>query len=72
MRNQIRLETLKDMNDFVNIASQFKGNIHLTDSCGLCVSAKSLLGVMYSMEFDEVWIESDEDIYHAIERFIVE
>ena len=71
MKVQIRLDTLHDVQDFVRIATAMHGNIFITDGNGLKVSAKSLLGAVYAMEFDELWCESDEDIYRNISDFIV-
>ena len=47
------------------------GDIHITDNKGLRVNAKSLLGAMYSLEFEELWCESEFDIYRNIEDFII-
>lgn len=71
MRVQIRLDTMRDAQDFVNIASKMHGSVYITDNTGLKVSAKSLLGALYAMEFSELWCESEEDIYRNIEDFIV-
>lgn len=71
MKAQIRLDTMRDVQDFVNIATRMHGNVYITDNAGLKVSAKSLLGVLYAMEFEELWCEADEDIYRNIEDFIV-
>ena len=62
---------MRDVQDFVNIATRMHGNVYITDNAGLKVSAKSLLGVLYAMEFEELWCEADEDIYRNIEDFIV-
>lgn len=71
MKAQIRLDTMRDVQDFVNIATRMHGNVYITDNAGLKVSAKSLLGALYAMEFEELWCEADEDIYRNIEDFIV-
>ena len=71
MKAQIRLDTMRDVQDFVNIATRMHGNVYITDNAGLRVSAKSLLGALYAMEFEELWCEADEDIYRNIEDFIV-
>lgn len=71
MKAQIRLDTLSDIQRFVKIVTKYSGAVHITDNNGLRVSAKSILGAMYALEFDELWCESDEDIYHAIEDFII-
>ena len=71
MRVQIRLDTMSDVHRFVQIASMQKCSVHITDGEGLKVSAKSILGALYALEFDKLWCESEDDIYHAIEKFIV-
>lgn len=71
MKAQIRLDTLRDVQDFVNIATSMEGNVYITDNAGLKVSAKSLLGAIYALEFEELWCESEEDIYHSIQNFVV-
>ena len=71
MKARIRLDTFPDVQRFVSIATAQKGRVHITDDNGLKVSAKSLLGALYALEFDELWCESEEDIYHAIEDFII-
>ena len=71
MKVQIRLDTMRDVQDFVRIATKMEGKVHITDGAGLKVSAKSLLGALYAMEFEELWCESENDIYRNIEDFIV-
>lgn len=71
MRAKIRLDTMKDINQFVAICNRVLVPVHITDGAGLKVSAKSVLGVMYSMEFTDIWCECEEDIYSQIEHFIV-
>ena len=71
MRTKIRLDTMKDINQFVAICNKVSAPVHITDGSGLKVSAKSVIGVMYSMEFDEIWLESTVNIYNQIEKFVV-
>jgi hypothetical protein len=71
MRSKINLDTMKDINDFVRICTRIPVPVHITDGAGLKVSGKSLLGVMYAMEFDDIWCECEKDIYLDIEKFIV-
>lgn len=72
--NRIRLDGLSDVRDFLNIVNGLDGRIEL---CNLPknyrINAKSQLGVlMASSEWgDNIWIDSDKDIYSKIERFIV-
>ena len=70
MKVKIELDTLSDVRDFVNIATSVAAPVHLVSE-HFRVSAKSLLGAMYTMEWAEVWCECDEDIYHKIEKFVI-
>ena len=71
MRVRVRLDTMKDINQFVVACSKVGAPVYITDGAGLKVSAKSVLGVMYSMEFDTIWCECEEDIYYQIEPFAI-
>ena len=71
MRNRIRIDTVKQANELAAITGKFNGRITITDGQGLTVNAKSVLGALHAMEFNELWIESENDIYMAIEPFIV-
>lgn len=68
---KIRLDTLSEVHQFVKVASSVNGHITITDKQGLRVSGKSVLGMLYAMEFEELWCESDTEVYHLIESFIV-
>ena len=71
MKAKIRLETLSDVQKFVSIATKFNFSVNLTDGDGFTVSAKSLLGALYSMEWKNIYCECEKDIYREIEKFIV-
>lgn len=71
MKAKVRIDTLSDALAFVKITSTLSGKIVLCDNEGLKVNAKSLLGVLHSIEFNELWCESDEDIRSRINEFIV-
>ena len=72
MRNKIRLDTVKDCNEFVQIVQALPGKITIVDeSNGYRVNGKSILGAIASMEFDDLYVESENDIYMHIEKFIV-
>ncbi len=74
MKVKIRLDTMKDINQFVAICSKLPVDVpaYITDGAGLKVSAKSILGVMYSMEFDEIWCETEANLYYELNRFIID
>jgi hypothetical protein len=71
MKVRIRLDTMKDINQFVSICSKVPEAVHVSDGAGLKVSAKSILGVMYSMEFDEIWCETEANLYSQLDKFII-
>ena len=62
---------MSDINEFVAITTKCNGRIVVKDDEGHCVNAKSLLGMMYAMEFKELYIEAEENIYREISKFIV-
>lgn len=72
MKYRIRLDTMSDVNKFVKIATKHPGKIMLSDGENFTVSGKSLLGAMYTMEWDQVFCESDTEIYRLIKDFIVD
>ena len=74
MRAKIRLDTVTDVNKFVNIVAGLKQPITITDGNNLRVNAKSVIGVLHAMEFDNLICETDEDndIYMAIKEFVIE
>lgn len=71
MRNRIRIDTIKQANELAAIATNLNGKITITDGQGLTVNAKSVIGALHAMEFNELWLESENDIYMAIEPFII-
>lgn len=71
MRYKIRLDTMAEINRFVGVATKHTGKITLTDGDNFMVNGKSLLGAMYTFEWDQIYCESDTEIYHLIKDFIV-
>ena len=70
MKVEVRLDTQTDILEFVRTVTPVQAPVYLT-SDGLRVSAKSLLGAIYTLEWAEIWCECEKDIYHLIERFVV-
>ena len=70
MRVRVELVTSDDARRFVNIATQIKEPVYLVGE-DFRVSAKSLLGALCSMEWNELWCECERDIYTKIEKFVV-
>ena len=71
MKVKFRLDTGADAIKFSNIASRLAADVYVFDNNGLRVNAKSVLGMLYTLEFDELWCESNKDIYSHIEEFVV-
>lgn len=73
MRVKLNLDKASTIRDFVVVASTVKGNVYLTNNNHqYVVSAKSLLGAMYSLEWSEgVWLEcEDENAYSVFRQFM--
>ena len=71
MQNRIRLDTMKDIQKFVEIVSRVDEDVLLKDNAGHCVSAKSLIGALYSFEWEAIYCECDKDISGAILPWII-
>ena len=69
---KIELVTTSDIVKFVNIATAEDGTIKLVDDSGFCVSGKSLLGAMATVEWSSLYCVSDADIYTKIQKFCVD
>ena len=68
-KTKIELVGMSDINKFIAITTKLPGVIKLTDGENYSVSAKSLLGALASMEWDELYCESETDIYTHIAEF---
>lgn len=68
----MNLITLKDVLDFAQKVSEIDGDVFLTDSSnGYRINAKSILGIAATIEWHDVWIESEnEAIYNAVKDYI--
>ena len=70
MRIKIRLDTMSEVTSFVADMTKSGANVFLTDrNRNFIVSAKSMLGAVYSMEWEEVWCESDDNIFHIVNKY---
>lgn len=68
---QISLVTMQDINDFVGIATEYGKTLKLTDKENYTVNAASILGVRYSLEWNSLYLLSEEDVYSLFSRFII-
>ena len=72
MKYKIILDTVSDVNTFVkNVSAETKATVTVTDNRGLRVNAKSLMGMLYALEFEELWCESDTEIYEKIKDYVI-
>lgn len=71
MRMKINLDTQSKALKFFEIASRLEDqNIYLVSGDGtLRAHAKSIMGVLYSMEFSDLWVESAVDHYYSFSQF---
>lgn len=71
MKMKINLDTKTKAIELFKIASTLPDqNIYLVNGDGtLRAHAKSIMGVLYSMEFNDLWIESANDHYFAFKEF---
>ena len=71
MRQKIRLDTMSDVQKFVEVASTVGDEVILEDGNGHRVSASSLLGVLYSMEWTHIYCYCTKDISGVILPWII-
>lgn len=71
MKYKIVLDTVSDITNFVkNVSLATEAKVTVTDGCGLRVNAKSMIGMLYALEFEELWCESDTEIYEKIRQWV--
>ena len=69
---KIVLDTVSDVTNFVkNVSIARDATVTVTDGNGLRVNAKSIIGMLYALEFDELWCESDTEIYEKIKDYVI-
>jgi hypothetical protein len=72
MKAKVNLDTMSRINAFVSICSRLDCKVNLIDGNGYCVSAKSLLGAICTMDWNQVFIECEKDIYAYVQEFLAE
>lgn len=67
-RMKIWLETGSDILKFVHLAERCPKEmlLNIIDGKGMCVSARSFLGVTYAREFKHMWLVSNSDKIHTL------
>ena len=72
MRAKINIDTLSKINALVAVCSQLDCKVNLVDGEGYCVSAKSLMGAVATMDWNNVYVECERDIYTDIREFVAD
>ena len=71
-RIEVRIDTQTDVYEFVKLANEIEDEIYLKDNSGHCVNGKSLLGCLYTLEFDHIYVESNfNSLSNKFNKFIV-
>lgn len=71
-RSEIHLDTLREVNAFVAKMSSVNEPVFLIDGANLRVSAKSVIGALYTLEWSKLFVESDIDLGEMISEFRVD
>ena len=72
MKVKINLDKFSTILQFVKICEEIDAPVYLTDGNHYRVSAKSLIGAMATVEWDELWCECETDIFMKLKPFVVE
>lgn len=70
-RYRVKLTTIGDIVEFFKITTHLPYAVVLRDSANYCISAKSILGAIPCVNWDEVYCESEGDIRTEIEKFCI-
>jgi hypothetical protein len=70
-RTQIRLDTLTEVNKFVEVMSRLDEPVWLEDGGNIRVSAKSMLACLYSLEWKRIYVFCERDINACLMPWIV-
>lgn len=70
MRVKVNLDTMSRINAFVAVCSRLDCKVDLIDGNGYRVSAKSLVGALATMDWNQVFIECERDIYAYVQDFL--
>ena len=72
MKMKINLDTQSDVLEFCKIVSGVNGEVRVVGVDGgqkVSINAKSLLGLLYCQTWNDIWCESEQDIYSMISKF---
>jgi hypothetical protein len=73
MKIKINLDTQSAAVRLVGLATSLSEEVYLTDGAHMCVSAKSMLGVICArFDFTEIWLITENDHYLKFKDFMSE
>lgn len=61
-RTEIRLDTLSNVNKFVEVMNRISDPVWLEDGGNIRVGAKSMLACLYSLEWQKIYVLCERDI----------
>lgn len=68
---KVVLMTTTQIKEFVKIVNTIEENVYLEDNAGHRVNAKSILGCLYSVEFDELYCCSEyQNLSNKLLKFL--
>lgn len=67
---KIELNTLNDIRKFIEKANTVDEKLTLTNGDNFSVSAQSLMGAIYALEWNELYLVSHKDVYLLFQDFI--
>lgn len=72
MNAKVNLDTMSKINAFVTVCSRLDCKVDLIDGNGYRVSGKSLVGALATMDWNQVFIECERDIYAYVQEFLAD
>lgn len=67
---KIELNTLSDVKKFIEKATMTNEKLKLSDGEGYTVSASSMMGAIYALEWETLYLVSENDVYDKFQEFI--
>ena len=72
MKAKVNLDTGLAIRNFVEVCNRIPEKVFLVDSENFCVSAKSLLGAVATMDWSEVYVVCEKDIRASIMDYLAD
>lgn len=70
---KIQLDTMTDVRHFIEKTAMVEDAAHLvlSDGDNYSINASSIMGVLYSLEWNKLYLYSDIEVYSIFAEFIV-